>query len=137
MLTAVAYNMLADVYQITESRQPSGQMLEQVDYENPTTIRCLARYVPIEGFSASAREMFGEVALDQAYVHVRTKEKIVGGEHIRIGNIRKVDRYGRVVNPIVDNDGSPSEFIVTGEVSKMEPWSQIVEWHYLLELPES
>jgi hypothetical protein len=137
MLSAVAYNMLADVYTKTRTRQPSGNWLEEWNYDNPTTIKCLARYVPIEGFSASAREVFNELALDQAYVHVRTAEKIAGGEDIRIGNIRKVDRYGRAVYPIVDNDGDPSIFIVTGEVSKMEPWSNIIEWHYLLELPES
>lgn len=129
--------MLADVYPSVTVRNAAGQLKTIIDRDNPVIIRCFARYLPIEGFSASSRVEFGDLVFDKGYVHLRTRERIFDGKDSRIGNIRHVDRYGRETSGFLDDNGNPLEFVVDGEISKHEPWSQIIEWVYVLELPAS
>lgn len=130
------YRMLADLYPQISTRDRSGQVVRDWDYDNPIdTIRCSARGILGAGIRVvGSTQTFGVDYDDVEWVKMRVGEtNLFSDEYLvksyRVGNIRNYrTEYTLWRGP----EGNPLVFNIFGISPVFDPFDRVVEYDVLL-----
>lgn len=138
-LISARYTMLADLADQTQTRNESGQVTREWDFENPYTIRnltvgILGGGIRVVGSTETWGEDYEDIEWAKMYISSQNLEDDEDGEvfitrRFRVKNIRD-RKTGRQL--WVGDDGLPIEFNIMGITPIMDPFGTPVEYELLL-----